>query len=131
MATDYSKKDLTNIIIAEGDTPQISFQLIDSTETGIPLGSVNTMTLTIYEENSLSIINSMQDVDIKNTNNGTLDGSGNVVYTIQTGDTAIVGPRTREQSVEIHVFQFKFVYNTTRQLTQEILVAIRNLPLVT
>lgn len=130
MATDISKKDLTNIIIAEGDTPQISFQLVDSTNTGIPLGSINTVLLTVYEKNSQSIVNSKTDINVKNANNGTIDSNGNVVYTMETGDTAIVGPRTREESVEVHVFQFKFNYNTDRYLTQEIYIAIRNLPLI-
>ena len=127
MATDTTRKDLTNLIIAEGDTPSISFQLVDESGVGVPTTSIDSALMTVYEDGNSAIVNSQSGTDVHNLNGGTIDASGNFLYSMVTGDTAIVSTRTREGQTECHIFKFVFVYLTTKQKTIEVAIAIKNL----
>lgn len=59
---------------------------------GEPLGSadLDTLTLSLYDEPTRTIINERDDVDVLNANGGTLDADGNFELSLSADDTAVV-----------------------------------------
>jgi hypothetical protein len=70
-----------------GSTPLYTAQIVDSTGSGIPGSSLDTLTLSIVDTQTGTIINDCSQVDILNTNRGTVDGAGNLTITLEIDDT--------------------------------------------
>lgn len=77
---------------------------------GNAIGSalMTTMTLSIYDTKTDSIVNSVQDVNILNTGRGQLDSVGNLQVTLTTADTAML---VSTDTFEIRSLVVKWTHN--------------------
>lgn len=88
-----NKKVLTDYIL-EGTTPSISATITNKAGAAIPLASLTTLTLTLYniDDSACPIINSRNAQDVKNANRVTVDANGNLKWTLAPEDSAIATP---------------------------------------
>ena len=116
--------------ILEKTSPKITATIQDEDGTGIPAASLDTLTLTLYnlDDSSNTIINSRTAQDVLNTNNVTVDSSGNLVWLVQPLDTIIVGSK----GVEKHRVVFEWTYSSGTKNGKYIIdMDIRNLVKIT
>src|SRR5262245_61380196 len=94
--------------LREQTSAKLSFQLLDQNGLGfLP----TTVTLTLYlAGDEDAIINSRDEQNVLNANNVTIDSSGNLLWSIQPADLAIVGSDT--QPYEIHVALFEWTWGS-------------------
>jgi hypothetical protein len=90
----------------EGTTGAYRFELVDELDEGIDGAFVQTLTLTLYDADSGTIVNTRVAQDILNTNNGSIATdpgppvTTTVTFALQPEDTLILNPnRTREYRV--------------------------------
>ena len=111
---------LTDFIL-EQTMPTITAVLKDSDGTVVSVANVTALTLTYYNLNdgpTFTIINgrtssvsgSTDGQDVLNTNNVTIDTSGNLKWIMQVEDTVILEDGNVE---ECHRAIFKFTYNSS------------------
>jgi hypothetical protein len=106
--------------IAERTTRILSGTLLDETNTPIPGSSLTTATFTLYDLESLRVINSRTDVDIK----ANINGSGALSLELLPADNIIVRqPRPQE----VHVALIEFTYSSgTKRGQHEIYFTVTN-----
>lgn len=76
--------------VPELSTCLVSGQLVDDAGAGVGGAQLTTLTMTLWALTpGKPIINSNTSRDIKNVNQGTVDGSGNVAITLAPADNAI------------------------------------------
>lgn len=95
--------------VNEGVTAQYTAQLVDENDDNLPLSSLYTITLTLYDQLSDSIINSRDGQDVKNANNIVINSTGFLTWTLQAADNVIVNPSLDS---EVHVALFEGTYGT-------------------
>jgi hypothetical protein len=110
--------------IAEKGTAKISFVVRD--EAGASPSSLAALTLTLYNRATGAVLNSLNAVNILNTNNGTYtydapSGVGTAVYTMQPADNAL---EDASQAQEVHVALFQWTYATTKKGWHRVVLAI-------
>ena len=95
-------------------------------EAGVAQGSSarDTLTLTPYDKETGTIINSRNAQNVLNANGVTVDSSGNLVWTMDPADNTIV-TATNEQ--ELHVALFEWTYSTTKKGKHEVILLVQNL----
>lgn len=76
----------------------------------IPSGSFSTMTLTLYDVATNTILNSRTAQNVLNANDVTIDGSGNLVWAVQSADHAVVS--TRPRFIERHRAVFNYTWSS-------------------
>lgn len=109
MATKITNKNLSIItdLVPEKSTSRVTGVIKDEADTAVPSADITTLTLTLFKVSNSLILNSRDDVDIKNVNGGTVDSSGNLVMTFTPADNAITNGRSKE----VHRAMFKWTYN--------------------
>ena len=113
-------------VILEKTSPKITATVQDENGVAIPAASLNTLTLTLYNLNdsAKTIINDRNAQDVLNTNNVTVDSSGNLIWLVQSLDTIIVGSQEREN----HRAIFEWTYSSgTKNGKYQIDMEIKNL----
>lgn len=85
------------VSIAAGATAIYKAQFQDETGAAIPVSQIATLTLSIVDSYSGAIVNSCSQVSILNADRGTVDGSGNLVVTLKTADTALLVPTDKRE----------------------------------
>ncbi len=120
-------KTVFNDEIAEKTTVVIDGDLTN--ESGGPLGSgdLATLTLTLYDRASGSIINSRSAQDVLNANQVTVDGSGNFQFSMNPADNPILDDTL---DVETHVALFEWTWSAggaTKAGKHEIYLLVKNL----
>lgn len=126
---DASGRDL--IVPEKSSGPRITGTLIDEAGAPIPIAAVQTATLTIYarDEATKPIINSVDHVDIKNANQGTIHAtSGLLTLSLNSLDNSI---NNVANDLEWHRLLIEVGYNTTKTFKYEIEFPVRNLAKVT
>jgi len=88
--------------------------LLDEDDAPIAAGTLDTLTLTLWDYSTRTILNSRDAQDVLNANNVTLDGSGNLVWYLQADDNAIVGT-VAEGNIETHKALFEWTWGTGQQ----------------
>ncbi len=76
---------------------------------------ISTLTLTLKDAASTSVVNSRNAQDVLNANNVTVDSAGALKWLIQPGDTALLDS---SRAVEEHLARFTFAYVDTDLLTK-------------
>ena len=117
-------------VILEKTSPKITATIQDEDGTAIPAASLDTLTLTLYNLNdsAKTIINDRDAQDVLNTNNVTVDSSGNLIWSVQSLDTIIVGTQEREN----HRAVFEWTYSSgTKNGKYQIDMEIKNLAKIT
>lgn len=79
-------------------------------ETGAALGAalLTTLTLTLYDEQTGTILNARSAQNVLNANNVVVDANGVLTWTMQPADNALV---TSTQVVERHIALFTFTWS--------------------
>lgn len=113
--------------IDAGTTGEARYTLRDNDGAVIPVASLSTLTMTLRDAKSGSIVNSRSAQDVLNTNGVTVDSSGALVWTIAVADTTLLDSSLESEE---HVAEFLFV--TTGGLKGKIVhrlycTALRNL----
>ncbi len=111
--------------VIEGATARYSAVLKDETDTVIPAASLTALTLTLYNVATGAIINSRNAQNVLNANNVTVDASGNLVWTVQPGDNAIVDTSLDRED---HVALFKFEWSSpTKRGYHQVVLRAQNM----
>jgi len=107
--------------LAEGATGILAFTVQDEDGVAIPGSSLDTCTLTLYDQRSREIINTQEDTDIK----ALVNESGVGSVELAPADTAIVNQR---RALEVHVALIQWTYDGGAKAGKhEILHTVRNL----
>jgi len=115
--------------IAEKTTAKITFTLKDEADTVIPLDQIATLTLTLYNEESRTIINARDAQNVLNLNNVTVHAtSGLVTWLLQSADTSI---ETATKRYETRVALFAWTFASTKSGKRQIRYKVQNLEKVT
>lgn len=101
----------------------------------VPDSSVDSITLTLYDAVTKSIINERDKQPALNVNNVTLDGAGNLAWLLQPADNVIVTDR-RQVDVstpltEIHKAVFDVRWSGSKRLLHEVWIKVTNIEKVT
>ena len=116
-------------VINEGSTAEYTAVLKDETGLVIPASVINTLTLTLTHVTALhvdtgTIINDRDEQNVLNANDVTVDSEGNLVFALQTEDTAI---QDETEPYEFHRATFQCTFDTTKQNNWDVDFLIRNL----
>ena len=98
--------------VDEKTTARYKVVLNDETGTSIHLNDMTTITLTLYDEYTGTIINSRNAQDVKNTNNVTYSNPGILTWTLQPNDNIIVSNDIRTNGYEKHIALFEFTWDS-------------------
>ena len=126
---------LTNAVstrtVNEGGYFKYTSTLLDEDSTALALASVDTLTMTLYEVQGDTVINSRSAQDVLNTNSVTLHAtSGLLTWTALAADNPIVNsPGAGEY--EQHIAVFTLTYSTTKTLNHEVAIYVKQLNEIT
>jgi len=116
------------LIVAEKATLRVTALLVDEAGVAIPSIGLSTLTLTLYNRDSVTkeIINSVDAVNILNTGRGSVHASsGLLTITLEPNDTAIVDTAT---DLEWHRALIQGTYGAgAKTFRQEVDFQVRNL----
>jgi len=104
--------------------------ITDEDQAAIASSSLSTLTLTLYDVETGTIINSRNGQNILNANNVIIDSDGLLTWTIQAADNEIVGTRRRAGQYEKHVALFEYTWSS-KASKHELILEIRQLDKVT
>ena len=121
-------------IVPEKATARITADLKDHTGTAIPDTALVTLTLVLYERDTLAIVNSVgpTPVNILNAGRGTVTSAGLLTLLLDPLDNKIIG--TNPVPLEEHhiaLIQFTYGAGGTKAGRHEIELTVRNMDLVT
>jgi hypothetical protein len=85
--------------------------LVDETGVPVPAASLSSLTLTLYDQRTDTIINSRDAQDVLNVNGVTVDANGLLTWTVLPADNPIV---TRGTAEETHVALFEWTFGSKR-----------------
>lgn len=115
--------------VAEKTSAYYTAVLLDELGIGIGSAQLTTLTLTLHDAVTLSIINGRNAQNALNTNGVTIDASGNLAWTMTPADNIIV---TAGKRVEQHVATFQVTWSGgTKGLNKEVLFNVMDLVKVT
>ena len=105
----------------ERDTPVLRATVMDNANpaVAIPGASLDTMTLTLYNEKTGLVINSRDHVNIK----ANVDGAGALAFTLLAAEMAIIDTTKAE---EYHRALIEWTWNTTQRGSWEIRIIVQN-----
>lgn len=114
-------------VVLERTTAVYSATIKDEGGVAIPASSLSALTLTLYAQESGSIINTRDGQDILNANDVTVDEDGLLTWVMQPADNAMSS--TTEAGLERHVALFEWSYGPLGAYAgkQEVLIHVRNL----
>ena len=117
-------------IVAEKTTCRITGALVDEAGAALGAAQLTALTLTLYALiDTLPIINTNTDKNIKNANQGTIDADGIFTLTLAPADNAI---QATGATSETHRALLKWTWASgTKAGAQEIDFRVRNLEKVT
>ncbi len=113
--------------VVEGGTPTYSCILKDQNSEVIDSGDLTTLTLTLYDFISGTIINSRSKQDILNKNNVTIDGNGLLTWDMVVADNAIMGTSVLVGGLEQHVALFEYTWGVAKAWKHEVKFDVLNL----
>lgn len=112
-------------VVPEKSTLRITGRLQDENNVAIGVSALTTLTLTLFDKASASIVNSRSASDIKNANGGTVDANGNFTLVLGPLDGTIIDSG---QPYERHVALFEWTYGGgSKQGRHEVEWIVRNL----
>jgi hypothetical protein len=119
--------------LLEATTGHYSFPLVDASGAGIDGSIIETLTVKLYDLDTLQVLNGRDNQDIKNTNDGTIitDPGPPIVSTVtlnlQPADTIILN---QSRWVEYRILVFRWSWNSgMRHSAHAVQFGIENLEL--
>lgn len=114
--------------VLEKSTGLYEFDLLKEDETPFSLSEIEALTITYYDLDTETIINSRDDQDCLNTNDVELDAAGHLIWEIRTEDSVLLDSR---KELEQHIVLFTWTWDTgLRKGRHEVQFPVRNLTLV-
>ena len=114
--------------ILEKRTGLYEMDLVKEDGTAFTPGEISGLTITYYDLDTTSIINSRTFQDCLNTNDVTLDDTGHLIWEIQPEDSVIIDLR---KELEQHIVLFTWSWDSDQRVGSfEVQFPIRNLTLV-
>lgn len=95
------------IRVREGTSHNITATFKDMDGVAINKTSLSTLTLTLFERHTSTIINSRNATSVKDANGGTVDSDGTLTMRLEPADNAIVGEATEEE----HIARFVWTWS--------------------
>lgn len=95
--------------VDEGCTARYQTQFKD--ETGATIHALTTLTLTLYDDSTGTIINSRNQQNVLDQNNVVFSGN-TLIWTLQPADNIIVTTGVRTNSYERHIALFEYTYDS-------------------
>lgn len=108
----------------ERTTTTYGGQVKDSKNVNVPLSDIATLTLTLYDSQTLAIINARDNVDIKNANGGTVSSTGAFEFKFSAADLAIIDPT---KIAEDRVALINWTSAGGNEGHQEVFIHVKNL----
>lgn len=110
--------------VPEQVSVRITGVIKDEAGNGVPGANLTTLTLTLYDSSTESIINSRNDSDINGVNGGSVDASGNLVMKLSPADNALIGTGDSEK----HIALIEWTYNAGADTGRaEVIFTVANL----
>lgn len=100
--------------------------LKDESGTPIPVASLDTLKLTLYDKSTDTIINARDAQDVKNANDVTVNAGGVVTWIVQPEDLPIVSSRVPYGARETHVALFEWTFDATGRGHRAYEFAVKN-----
>ena len=97
--------------ILEATTAFPRFNLVDETGAAIAGTSLSTFTLTYYDADTLTVLNSRSAQPVLNQNGVTVDGQGLVTWTMTPDDTVLVST-TKERELHVALWTWAWASGT-------------------
>lgn len=107
----------------EGTTGYYRFELVDDDDAGLDGSFLNSLTLTIYDVDSLQIVNGRENQDVLNTNDGSLETTPGpplvttMTLELQPADTVILN---ENRLVEYRVLSFCWTWDSGRRVGRHV-----------
>lgn len=98
--------------VEEKSTGRYKVVLNDEAGAVIPLSDMTTITLTLYDDYTGTIINSRNAQNVKNTNNVLYTEAGLLTWTLQPNDNVIVTSEVRTNGYEKHIALFEYTWSS-------------------
>lgn len=113
MATITQLKSATGeaVIVQAGESSDIVATFKDMDGAAIVKANLVSLTATLYDVESDTVINSRDDQNVLDANNGTVATDGTLTLKLGPTDNAIINSRTRVGFTEQHVLLFKWTWN--------------------
>jgi hypothetical protein len=112
--------------VNERSTAKYTAVLQDQDGNVVPASALSTFLLTLYDKVTGTVINGRSLQNVLNTNGVSIDGSGNLTWTMDPADNAIV---TDANTTEVHVATFQGTFGSGKQVTHDVAITVRNLRL--
>jgi hypothetical protein len=110
--------------VVERTSSIYDFTLLDENQDPVPLSVLSSLTLTLYDRQTNTIINSRDAVSVLNVNGGTYaNTSGAGTFKFAPADHVIVGTG----SVETHIALFDAIWDGPGQTHWEVVIQVSNL----
>lgn len=114
-------------IVNEGTTANYSAVVTDENGDAVGSGSLTTLTLTLYDDRTGQIINSRNEQNVLNQQGVTVDGSGNLEWTISRDDNPILHENDYS-GYEDHIAIFHWTWDSgNKSGRHEIKLRVKNL----
>lgn len=111
-------------VIRQNTTGRYTVTLKDEDDAAIASASINSITMTYYDQKTKRIINSRSAQNVKDANNCTIHAtSGLFTWSIQQGDTVILNEKNAD---EVHVALITVTYSSTKVGSHEVLLKVLN-----
>lgn len=115
--------------VNEKVTARYTADVQDHEGNAIAGSSLTTLTLTLYDKATGTIINNRNAQNVLNVNGVTVDGSGNLVWVMTPDDNAIL---TAASKVEKHIALFQWTWDSGAKAGKhEVTIQVKNLTKVT
>lgn len=115
-------------IINEGTDFVYKATLLDADSVAIPLTSIDSITLTLFDAGTGTIINSRDNLNVKNTNQVTIHAtSGLLTWNALPADSPIVSTSKAPGALEQHIALFRLVYSGTKALNYPLELYVKQL----
>lgn len=122
MLSDLIPGEPSTVDVLEQETPKYTAVLKDDTGTALPAASLTTLTLTVYviaSDGTLTYIRNAEDA--LNAHNVTVDSAGNVVWSMQIGDTTL----NENLPFERHVALWQWTWGSGKQGKHEFVFTVK------
>ena len=101
------------VVVDEGEHADIVGEFLDMNGDTILKASLSTVQLTLYDRETLAIINSRNLQNVLDANGGTVDSSGEITMRLNATDNAIldVADELEAGDIEEHIARFTWGWN--------------------
>jgi hypothetical protein len=114
--------------VNEGTSARYTGTLRDESGAVVPASSLDSLTLTLFDVATETIINARDDQDVLNAHGVTISEAGEIVWTIEPDDNVIV---TVRRTLEKHEARFSATWGSTKRSEHVLQYYVRNLKRLT